>query len=307
MDIGGVKRPLSVDRTVIDRFEATLAKRPEALSSAGTMTALSAEEARSAKQAQRLAPRTLQVEGRELIDNVYSQTGDNITYEIGGVSFTNQEMRTCKEVVRQALSPLPAMGSDLDYRDYAGMGIAANTVQTFAAEQLSPQQAQIVNDSVAAYLDGLVQAQQARQLSSGIRAEGYYAVGGTLTHGAAETLKSQLTPAISQESRSTLLSNLSRAEEAGGVVLSAANRQTAQSVLQLFKNADLRDAASREGLFARYRELVSPAYRSVGLRDTGRGSTLTHALAQDVRLLDAQLTSAEAALKYAGGTYDRRA
>ena len=83
--------------------------------SSGTMRKMSDEEVREARHKQQNQTKTLSVDRSEVIDNVFSKTGDNITYDIDGVTFTNAEMKACKEVVRNAISALPAKGSDLDY------------------------------------------------------------------------------------------------------------------------------------------------------------------------------------------------
>lgn len=72
--------------------------------SSGTMRKMSDEEVREMHQKQQNQPRTLSVDRSEVVDNVFSKTGDNITYEIDGVTFTNAQMKACKEVIRNAIS-----------------------------------------------------------------------------------------------------------------------------------------------------------------------------------------------------------
>ena len=96
-------------------------------------------------------------------------TGDNITYNVDGVSFTNEEMKACKEVVKNAIAALPTKGSDLDYEYYAAMGIASNMVNTYATEHLTEEQAEVVNKSINDYLDSVVQSASNEQLADTIR------------------------------------------------------------------------------------------------------------------------------------------
>lgn len=112
------------------------------------------------QQKQQNQSRTLSVDRSEVVDNVFSKTGDNITYEIDGVTFTNAQMKACKEVVRNAISALPAKGSDLDYKDYASMGIATNMVSSYAKENLTEEQAAVINKSMEEYINSLTQAQK---------------------------------------------------------------------------------------------------------------------------------------------------
>ena len=116
----------------------------------GTMQELSTEEVREMREKARNEQRTLNVDRSEIVNNVYWKTGDNITYNVDGVSFTNEEMKACKEVVKYAIAALPTKGSDLDYEDYAVMGIAINMVNTYATEHLTEEQAEVVNKSTLA-------------------------------------------------------------------------------------------------------------------------------------------------------------
>ena len=135
----------------------------------GTMQELSTEEVREMREKARNEQRTLNVDRSEIVNNVYWKTGDNITYNVDGVSFTNEEMKACKEVVKNAIAALPTKGSDLDYEDYAAMGIAANMVNTYATEHLTVGQAEVINKSINDYLDSVVQSASNKQLADTIR------------------------------------------------------------------------------------------------------------------------------------------
>lgn len=102
---------------LIEQFDRMYAKNADALktSSSGTMKAVSEEDVKAINAKRKSEPKTLSVDSSEIVNNIYSKTGDNITYDVNGVTFSNEEMKACKEVVKNAISFLPTMGSDLDY------------------------------------------------------------------------------------------------------------------------------------------------------------------------------------------------
>ena len=135
MNTGLISQNYDVINTVTKKYAGNTSEKLQEKSS-GTMRKMSDEEVREMQQKQQNQSRTLSVDRSEVVDNVFSKTGDNITYEIDGVTFTNAQMKACKEVVRNAISALPAKGSDLDYKDYASMGIATNMVSSYAKKIL---------------------------------------------------------------------------------------------------------------------------------------------------------------------------
>ena len=282
----------------------------------GTMHELTDEEVREMHEKACNEQRTLNVDSSEIINNVYWKTGDNITYNVDGVSFSNEEMKACKEVVKNAIAALPTKGSDLDYEDYAAMGIVANMVNAYASEYLTEDQAEVVNKSINDYLDSLVQAEKKRHAQSGYSiddTEGvgstgelnkYYAVRHQLSDEAAGSLKSQLTSNLPESTRKTLLANLEHASKSGSVVQSASNKQLADTVRALFQNLNLRDGNAVNDAYAKYEEIMTQVYQANGIEDTVNHASLSHVLMQDVNRLSMQITNAKAVLNSIGSSVD---
>ena len=282
----------------------------------GTMQELSTEEVREMREKARNEQRTLNVDRSEIVNNVYCKTGDNITYDVDGVYFTNEEMKACKEVAKNAIAALPTKGSDLDYEDYAAMGIAANMVNTYATEHLTEEQAEVVNKSINDYLDSLVQAEKERHARSGYLIDDiegigitgelnkYYAIRQQLSEGAAESLRSQITSNLPENTRSTLLDNLEHASKQGSVVQSASNKQLADSIRTLFQNFNLKDRNAVNDTFARYREIMLSVYRANGIENTMNHDSLSHVLEQDVNRFFTQISNAKAVLNGMGSCVD---
>lgn len=275
--------------------------------SSGTMRKMSDEEVREMHQKQQNQPRTLSVDRSEVVDNVFSKTGDNITYDIDGVTFTNAQMKACKEVVRNAISALPAKGSDLDYKDYAAMGIATNMVSSYAKENLTEEQAAVINKSMEEYINSLTQAEKERQEQDGVASTGnlntYYNTRMKLSDQAADSLKSQMAN-LPEQTRKTLMANLEGATQRGSVVQSASNKELASTIKTLFQNVDMKDEKALNAAMKQYRELMTPVYQASGIRNTANNNSLTNVLDQDISRFVKQIANANAVTGNVGSTFN---
>ena len=275
--------------------------------SPGTMRKMSEEEVRETRQRQQNQPGTLRVDRSEVVDNVFSKTGDNITYDIDGVSFTNAEMKACKEVVRNAISALPARGSDLDYKDYASMGIATNMVSSYAKDNLTEEQAAVINKSMEDYINSLTQAEKERQDSQGYfndeQGNTYYNVRMKLSDQAADSLKSQMTD-LPEQTRKTLLANIKGVTQRGSVVQSASNKELASTIKTLFENVDMKDEKALNSVMKQYKELMTPVYQSSGIRNMAHSNSLTGVLDQDISRFVTQIANANAVTGNVGSTFN---
>lgn len=273
--------------------------------SSGTMRKMSDEEVKETRQKQQNQPRTLSVDRSEVVDNVFSKTGDNITYNIDGVTFTNAEMKACKEVVRNAISALPVKGSDLDYKDYALMGIATNMVSSYAKENLTEEQAAVINKSMEDYINSLTQAEKERHNSQGYftdeQENTYYGVRMKLSNQAADSLKSQMDN-LPEQTRKTMLANLEGATKRGSVVQSASNKELASTIKVLFQNVDMKDEKALAAAMKQYRELMTTVYQASGIHNTANNNSLTHVLNQDINGFVKKIANANAIIDNVGST-----
>jgi len=282
----------------------------------GTMRELSEEEVKEMHEKTRNEKRTLSVNRSEIINDVYCKTGDNITYNVDGVSFSNDEMKACKTIVKNAIAMLPTMGSDLDYEDYALMGIAGNMVNTYVTEHLSEEQAEVVNKSINDYLDSLVQSEKERHAQSGYLIDDtddvgntgdlnkYYAKRHRLSDAAVESLKSQITSNLPENTRKTLLDNLEHARKHGSVVQSASNEQLAHTIKGIFHNLNLRDGNAVNDAYGKYKVIMTPVYKASGIENTYSHASLSHVLEQDVSRFSMQVSNAKAVLRSIGNSID---
>ena len=298
MNTGLISQNYDVINNVTNKF---------AEKSSGTMRKMSDEEVKEMHQKQQNQPKTLSVDRSEVIDNIFSKTGDNITYDIDGVTFTNAEMKACKEVVRNAISALPTKGSDLDYKDYASMGIATNMVNSYAKENLTEEQAAVINKSMEDYINSLTQAEKERQDSQGYfndeQGNTYYNVRMKLSDQAADSLKSQMTD-LPEQTRKTLLANIKGVTQRGSVVQSASNKELASTIKTLFENVDMKDEKALNSVMKQYKELMTPVYQSSGIRNMAHSNSLTGVLDQDISRFVTQIANANAVTGNVGSTFN---
>lgn len=165
-------------------------------------------------------------------------------------------------------------------------------------------------------MDSLVQAEKERHSQSsysideveGVGNTGelnkYYAVRYRLSNEAVESLKSQLTSNIPENTRKTLLANLEHAQKSGSVVQSASNKQLAGMVRALFQNMNLNDSITVDHTYAKYQEIMTPVYRAIGVENTVNHNSLSHVLEQDFNRFSAQIANAKAVLNSIGSSVD---
>lgn len=273
--------------------------------STGTLHQLSAEEIIAENRAKNNAPTILQVDEGELINNYFSQTRDNVTYNVNGVVFTNEEMKNSKEVIKNAISMLPTKGSDLDYSDYASMGIAGNMVSTYVKENLTEEQADILNKTIADYMESLISAEAENQTNMGYVTDSdrnkYYQTSGTLSGEAIASLKKEIAKVnMSGSNCNTLLANLEAAGKGGGLTASASNKGLAGSIKELFANANLNGQDDISEVLEKYRMLIMPAYEEWGLSDNRYDKSLTHAISNDISRFSMQFSIGKSVISNVG-------
>ena len=188
-------------------------------------------------------PITLSVSADEIINNRFSETSANTTYEIEGVLFSNSEMSGLKAIAKSAVSMLPAIGSDLDYNAHASIGLAVNMVRTYAADHLSEKQSAVAVKSMENYIGRMEAAQQGNNHQAD---RTYYGAKRTVTEAAADSLRRKI--ATLPGDYSTLLKNVSDAQANSSLTVAAINGDLSSGIRKDFSTVDLRDKASVKAL-----------------------------------------------------------
>ena len=78
---------------------------------------------------------------------------DNDAYEVDGVRFSAEEMKSMREALGDVFTSVKRPGSSIDYSDYAKMGIAENVARSYAEKNLSTEQTEVIMKAVSEHMD----------------------------------------------------------------------------------------------------------------------------------------------------------
>ena len=287
----------------------------------GTMRGLSEKEIAELREKERNAAKTVKVNSSELTDDYYCNAGDNVTFEVDGVLFSNEEMKACKEIMKYAKSLLPTKGSGLNYNDYASMGIAENMAGSYAEKHLTKEQADVFNRYMKSYLDSYVQAEEDTLQRMGCYRDNtedggshneineYYNVKLNLDSFSRESweeIREMFLRQLGPNSRGGLISAIDRILEKGGTsnVQSASNKELTSVVRSLFRDGDLDDPKAVDNLLKKYKELLTPAYSAWGIKNTRHHNALADELNSDAVHFLERISNAKAVVDNAGNRVD---
>lgn len=181
------------------------------------------------------------------------------TFVLDGVEFSSTEMAAVKQVVQSAISIVPR--GNLDYRDYASMGIAQNRIYSYGKEHLTKEQADVVNRAVSDYFDKAIEYEpKATETIDGL----YY--GKRDSGEKIQELREYVRNSISTGNlpayvKQHILSNMGNGSNStGSLVISASNQELASSIRTRFAMMDWENEDEVQSVFEQYREWMHPAY-----------------------------------------------
>ena len=239
----------------------------------------------------------------EIFYNSYLlKTSSDRSYEIDGVAFSAEEIDAVRSVVQNAVSPLSGGKLYYDYKDYAQMGIAENSVAKYAAENLTEEQAEVVNKSLSGYISGLLDKQE-DWINSECYIDDTKGVGDT---GEMNTYYGiRMNPSImSQRLREQLEEDIAKVNakltgvysyrqhtnsNTEGFIYCASNKDLAGSIRSLFAGTDIMNASQLADAFKEYKNMMTAAYRAVGF-----GRTTNDMLKDDTNSFTKQISNMKA-------------
>lgn len=193
------------------------------------------------------------------------KNGDG-SYTISGVKFSEDELVRARNVMKQSVADLQYKVT-LDYSDYAKMSIAESAVNSFAKDNFSKEQQDVISQAMKEFNAGL-EERQAKSLSKSNVVDNDY---GELSkyYGKSQVIDQSLADEMNK-----LKDEISRltghkftktvAGEAPGIITSATNRDLINTIKDTFSNVDLNDKDEVNTAMKKYRELMRPAYKSGG-------------------------------------------
>lgn len=219
-------------------------------------------------------------------------------YVVEGVSFTKEELEKCRMVMKTAVEGISSGVGNLDYENYARMGIAVNSVQSYADANFSEEQAEVINRAMNEYNDALIKAEQ-DIMSDGTYIDSdfgavsdYYGKAHVLSEGELKALNDL------KEELAEITGRTYKKSESGLAVLvqSATNTKLTTEIKDMFAGVDMSDKDALNKAFAKYKELMKPVYTAYGMNDNRGG--LTKVLNQDVESFSDQISNILAAANY---------
>lgn len=189
-------------------------------------------------------------------------------YMVNGALFSKEELEQCRIVMKSAADSIEC-NVDLNYEDYAQMGIAVSCVKNYADMHLNKEQAEAVNRAMSEYNEALINRQE--EMLSGANYvdseyEGlsdYYGKVRILDNGeidALNKLKEEMSKITGHHYEPTRTG-------ATAVVGSATNEKLINEIYDLFSNVDVTDEEMLEIAMKKYEALVKPAYLAYGIND----------------------------------------
>ncbi len=215
----------------------------------------------------------------ELIHNTYEN--EESTYVLDGVKFSGTEIDAVRRVVQSAISIVPR--GNLDYSDYAGMGIAQNMVRSYGKEHLTKEQAEVADRAVSDYFDQLIENEpKATETIDGL----YYGKrdNGEKIKELRECIRNYIaTGNLPAYVKQQLLSNMGDGSNSmGSLVISASNQELAGSIRTRFAMMNWEDEDEVQSVFEQYRKWMYPAYMEMngGASKAAAESTLNYDIAK---------------------------
>lgn len=225
-------------------------------------------------------------------DNLYYlNIAEDATYKIDGVQFSKNEVDTIKEVLKKAISTLPTVGSNLNYSDYAAMGIAINSVSSWADEKLTKDQSEVVKQSIQNYTDNMVVAERNMQEATGVKIDNSKYYGATISNDETDQMINYLKETVSKVTGQLYKPSVN----ASALQQSATNTTLCSSIKDLFANVDLHDNDALKNAYEEYKNMVKPAYQEYGL--TQHLSTF---YSEDINKFAAQISTSLSAMQSIG-------
>ncbi len=230
------------------------------------------------------------VDSGSFINMNYRNVADDAVFKIDGVVFSKNKAEDAQIVLRNTISYLPTAGSNLDYKDYASMGIAINSVSAWADKNLTEEQSTVIKKTIQNYTDSITASESETQNNMEVSIDESKYYGATISNNETDKMINQMREQLSKITGKTYASSY------GNVVSqqSATNRELASSVKDLFANIDLQNSASINEAYNNYKEMVTPAYNSIGMTNQQNG--LNNVLKQTISSFAKQISGSNVIL-----------
>lgn len=212
---------------------------------------------------------------------------DNAAYEVDGVVFSAEEMKSMREALSDVFASVKRPGGTLVYSDYAKMGIAENVVRSYAEKNLSEEQTEVIMKAVSEHMDQVINGEPETDI---VDENLYY--GKRITGDEFDRMLRKLyeasrefvanSPFYSEEKKKRHSEYIDRCLEtrtSGGVLMSASNTKLAGSLRSSFSTLDFGNEDELQTFFKQYQDWMKPAYLEI---HGGSGEFAAEHIAEDI-------------------------
>ena len=186
---------------------------------------------------------------------------DHVMYNVDGVRFSAEEMTSIREALGDVLASVKRPGYNLDYSDYAKMGIAENVIYSYAEKNLNEQQTEVIMKAVSEHMN-LVIAKEPE--ASFVVEDQYYGKrnNSELHQRCVQAIK-EAAAAADFYSAETKKRIAEMSVDTPSMTTSASNTELATSLRSVFANMDFENGDELQTFFKQYQEWMKPAYLEV--------------------------------------------
>lgn len=211
------------------------------------------------------------------------KTADDAVYHIDGVDFSKAQVESIRNVMNTALSTIPVKGSNLNYWNYAEMGIAESAVSKWSSDNLDSSQSGVVNNALSNYLTDVIEGeQQTLDNQNAITDSNKYF--GTRIKISADIIN-QMQDEISKVTGKYYRKHT---EPVDAIVCSASNSAQISKVRELFASTDLNNADAVNVTYNKYRSIMKPAYTEYGINTN---SSYNSVISQEIKGFAKQISN----------------
>ena len=212
---------------------------------------------------------------------------DNATYKVDGVLFSAEEMTSIREALSDVFATVKNPGSNLDYCDYAKMGIAENVVRSYAEKNLSEEQTEVIMKAVSEHMDQVIDG----EVKADIVDENLY-YGKQYTSEEYQKLYRNCRQAIKEAAATAdFYSEATKKKFAEmdvdthtGITVSASNTKLTNALRSGFANLSFENDDELQTFFKQYQDWMKPAYLEIH----GSSQAATQRIASDIALYQKQ-------------------
>ncbi len=218
---------------------------------------------------------------------------DNTAYEVDGVRFSAEEMKSMREALGNVFASVRRPGATLDYSDYAKMGIAENVVRSCTEKNLSEEQADVIMKAVSEHMDQVIDGEPETDIvdenlyyGKRITGEEYDRLFRKLYEASKEIFaNSDLYSEEKKKRHSEYIDRCLETHTSGGILMAASNTELANSLRSGFANLNFEDEDELQTFFKQYQDWMRPAYLEI---HGGSTEFTEEHLAEDIALYKKQ-------------------